>query len=227
MKRVFAQTQNVKSFVAAMGRLQGRQEGIPGLALVYSEPGLGKSRTCTWWIVHNGGICISAKAAYTTRWMLRDIVSELGEEPGSTIEVLFQQASGLLVERRTPIFVDEADSIIHNAKIIGTLKNLHDMTGTAIILLGEDMADKKLARYKSFYDRMSEILKFKPLSLADVKAITEQLCDVKLSDDAVESIHKDGNRFRGVVKHLYKAEALAKTNSYKEITADLLGAGRR
>lgn len=126
------------------------------------------------------------------------------------------------MERKTPLFIDEVDYLVHDSRMIGTLRDLHDMTGTSIVLLGMDMADKKLARYKPVYDRLSEIVKFKPLSLADVKGIAEQICEIPLSDDAITLIYNEAKGFRGVVKRFYRAEALAKTNSYKEITADIL-----
>jgi hypothetical protein len=54
--------------------------------------------------------------------------------------------------------------------------------------------------------------------------IIEQLSEVKITDEAVEFIHKKANRFRQIVKLISKAEQIAEANNLKEIgTAELGG----
>lgn len=222
MKKVFAKTSNVTEFVSAMNRLHGRQDGIPGMSLLYGEPGLGKTRTCLWWCAQNNGAFIRTKKLMNGRWLLEEIVGELGEAPQRRISDIFRQAVERLLERPTTLFIDEADYLAHDARVIETLRDLHDTTGSPIVLIGMDQADKKLLRFKHLYDRFGEIVKFQTLTQADVKSIADQMCDVKLSDDAVHYIHSQANRFRRVVVHLYKAEAIARANSLKEIKAEHL-----
>jgi len=219
VRKIFAKTSNVNNFVTAMNRLQNRPMELPGMALVFGEPGLGKTRTCLWWQAANDGVFIRTKKLMTGRWLLEEIVAELGEAPGARTSTLFRQAVDQLLERPRALFVDEADYLAHDARVIETLRDIHDTTGTPVIFIGMDMADKKLARFKHLYDRFSEIVKFTALTLPDVKAIAEQLCEVKLADDACAHIHTIANRFRRVVVQLYKCEALAKANGFKEITA--------
>lgn len=227
MKKVFARTSNVNSFVSAMTRLIKREEGIPGMALVYGEPGLGKTRTCLWWCAANDGVFIRTKKLMTGRWLLEEVVAELGEAPMRKTSDLFRQATDQLMERPRTLFVDEADYLAHDARIIETLRDIHDVTGASVVLVGMDQADKKLARFKHLYDRFSEIVRFHTLNEQDVKSIAEQMCDVRLSEDAVSYIHNQANRFRRVVVWMYKAEALAKANSLKEVTAQHLNGVKR
>lgn len=42
MKKVFVKTKNVKQLISMMNRLREREDGVPGMGLVYGEPGLGK-----------------------------------------------------------------------------------------------------------------------------------------------------------------------------------------
>lgn len=219
MKRVFAKTQNVERFLASMTRLHSRQEGIPGMALVFGEPGLGKTKTALWWVAHNDGVFIRTKKLMTGRWLLEEIVTELGEAPMRRTSDLFKQAVEQLLERPRTIFVDEADYLAHDPRVLETLRDLHDITGTPIVLIGMDQADKKLARYKHLFDRFSEVLKFHPLTEVDIRMIANQLCEVPLSDCAVQYIASQANRFRRVIVWLYKAETLARTNSLREVTA--------
>ncbi len=39
MKKVFVKTKNVKQMVSMLNRLRDREEGIPGMRLIYGEPG--------------------------------------------------------------------------------------------------------------------------------------------------------------------------------------------
>ena len=45
MKRVFVRTKNVKGFIGVVENLLNKPANIPKMALVYGEPGLGKSKT--------------------------------------------------------------------------------------------------------------------------------------------------------------------------------------
>jgi DNA transposition AAA+ family ATPase len=222
MKKVFARTSNVERFILSMSRLQNRQEGIPGMALVYGEPGLGKTKTALWWIAQNDGVFIRTKKLMTGRWLLEEIVAELGEAPMRRISDLFRQAQEQLLEHPRTIFVDEADYLSHDARVLETLRDLHDITGSPIVLIGMDQADKKLARYKHLYDRFSEIVHFKSLTEQDIRMIADQLCEVALSDDAISYIAEQANRFRKIVVWLYRAEAIAKANSLKVVSAQHL-----
>ncbi|MGN1153621.1 MAG: hypothetical protein ACI4S3_06300, partial [Candidatus Gastranaerophilaceae bacterium] len=58
MKKVFVKTNNVKRFIAMMNNLQNRAEGLPGMALVYGEPRLGKTQAINWWAFKNNAILI-------------------------------------------------------------------------------------------------------------------------------------------------------------------------
>jgi DNA transposition AAA+ family ATPase len=227
MKKVFARTSNVIQFTNSMTKLQNRPPELPGMALIYGEPGLGKTRTCLWWCAANDGVFIRTKKLMTGRWLLEEIVAELGEAPGTRTSTLFRQAVDQLLERPRALFVDEADYLAHDARVIETLRDLHDTTGTPVIFIGMDLADKKLARFKHLYDRFSEIVKFTPLTRDDVKSIAEQMCEVRLSDCAISHIHGIANRFRRVVVQLYKCESIARANSLKELRAEHLTGGKK
>ena len=227
MKKVFAKSANVTAFTTSMTKLIGRQDGIPGMSLIFGEPGLGKTRTALWWAAQNDGVFMRTKKLMSGRWLLEELVAELGEAPMRRVSDLFRQCVEMLMEKPRAIFVDEVDYLTHDARIIETLRDIHDTTGTPIIFIGMGMADKKLMRFKHLYDRFAEIVKFHDLSESDIKGIAEQMCEVKLAADAIPYIHSQANRFRRIVVWLYRAESIARANSLKEIAAQhLIGAKR-
>jgi len=218
MRRIFAKTSNVNKFIAAMDRLHQRSYGIPGMALVYGSPGLGRTHTVLWWYSQNNGIYVPAKRYMSPRWLLHEIVSELGASPSRQVADLFLQCKDLLMENPRTIIIDEIDYLIPDAKV-EVLRDIHDTIGTPIVMVGMEMVDKKLMRLKHLFDRISEVVKFSDLTEQDIKMIIDQMCEVKLSADAIQFISSLTNRFRRLVVWIYRAEAIARANDLKEVTA--------
>jgi len=224
MKKLFARCSNTSRFVSAMERLQERDGDLPGMALVYGEPGLGKTRTALWWALQNNGVFVRTKKLMSGRWLLEEIVAELGESPAYRTSDLFRQCVEQLLSRPRTLFIDEVDYLAYDARVLETLRDIHDVAGTPMVFIGMDKADKKLNRYRHLYDRFMEIVRFQPLTRDDVAAVAEQLCEVKLTGDAIDVIYADAGRFRQVLKWFYRAEAIARASDAPEISgADLNG----
>jgi DNA transposition AAA+ family ATPase len=217
MKKVFATTSNAKRLNDAMSRLTIRDEGVPGMGLLYGEPGLGKTKSTLWWAAHNDGIFVRTKKLMTGRWLLEEIVAELGEAPAYRTADLFRQIRDQLLERPRAIFIDEVDYF--DARMIETLRDVYDETNAPLVLIGMGQADKKMMRYKHLWDRLSEVIKFNELTQADIAGIAGQLCEVPLTEDAIAFVCSEGTRFRRVMIWLYRAEAAARRNKLTEVTA--------
>jgi len=213
MKKVFVKTQNVKNFITMMNNLQKRAEGVPGMGLVYGEPGLGKTQAILWWATQNDAVYIRSTNLMSGRWLLEELAEGLGEMPYYRFSDLFKQVITQLIAEPRVIIVDEVDYLASDAKAIETLRDIHDKTNVPIILVGMGRADKKLMRYKHLFDRISEIVKFEPFKEQDVKDILAQLCEVKITDDGIKYIYSQTSRFRQIVKMTNKAEQLAKANN--------------
>ena len=214
MKPVFVKTKNVKNFVSTLANLQNRAKGVPGMALVYGEPGLGKTQAALWWVANNqeDAIYVSATQSMTTKWLLEEIIRELGDSPFYRTSEIFEQIVRELIKRPKVIIVDEIDYLAHEKSTIEMLRDIHDRTHTPIVLIGMTYADKKLKRYRHLYDRLSEILQFQKFPLEDTKNLINELSEVKFDNSAIEYIQNCDNRFRQIVKIIDKAESFAKSN---------------
>lgn len=212
MRKVFARTQNVKNFITVMNNLQNRAEGVPGMALVYGEPGLGKTQAVLWWATQNDAIFIRSSNLMSGRWFLEELAEELGEVPFYRSSDLFKQCVRMLKEKPRIVIVDEIDYLACDTNAIETLRDIHDKTSVPIILVGMGQSDKKLMRYRHLYDRVSEKLKFEPFNKEDIKTIIDQLCEVEMTECAVNFIYNQTNRFRQIVKLINKAENIAHAN---------------
>jgi DNA transposition AAA+ family ATPase len=222
MRNVVVKTKNVLSTLDLVESIRQRGSGVPGLGLVYSDPGLGKTETCTWLVGRKGSnaVYIRSKANITSRWLLEMIVGELGAAPLYRYADLYRQAVGLLMGRDTMLLVDEVDFCCHDSRVLESLRDLHDECGNPVVLIGMGQVDKKLMRHPHFFSRISQIYKFQPLDADDVATAARELCEVELTDEASISLFKASEgSFRAVKIILSHLEALARRNSLNRIEA--------
>lgn len=216
---------NVKKFSAALKRLEEITDNVPRMMLVYSDPGLGKTSTIAWYVANHRAAFVRAKSGMTQRWLLHEVVSELGEHPTGSVMKLYHQAQELLASQRMPLIIDEVDHLCHSTTVIETLRDLHDMTDAPVVLVGMGQVDKRLMPHRHLWSRLTEVLKFEPLSADDLREAFSAMNEVEVGDDVVAAIHAklDGKvNFRELVKLIRRMEYFAKINSIKTLsTSDL------
>lgn len=217
MRKLFVKTHNVKRFIGLMNNLIDKSNEIPKMGLVYGDPGLGKTQTAVWRATKNDAVYVRAQNKMTNKWLLEKIVYELGESPSRKMADLIEQCISHLRLKPQVIIIDEVDYLINRMKIVETLRDLHDLTGAPVVLIGMQESKTKLGKYRHLYDRISEILEFKPFSKEDVEVIVEELSEIKISDEAREIFFEKKNRFRQIIKGIALLENLAKTNGLIKI----------
>ena len=217
MHKLFVKTRNVKNFIGLMNNLIDKSNEVPKMGLIYGDPGLGKTQTAVWWATNNDAAYVRAQNKMTCRWLLEKIVYELGESPSRKMADLIEQCITHLRLKPQIIIIDEVDYLINRHRIVETLRDLHDLTGVPIVLIGMQEAKTKLGKYRHLYDRISEIIEFKPFSKDDMDVIVEELSEIKITDEAKEIFFEKTNRFRQVIKGISLLENLAKTNGLHKI----------
>jgi len=218
MNSIFIQTKNVKKLISLISKLKNTGLNMPKMGLVFGTPGLGKTQSLVWIALRQEVIIVTGTNQMTPRWFLRTLVQELGEIPQRRTSELFEQAVIKLMEKPKMLIIDEIDYLINNTKTIETIRDLHDRTGIPVLLAGMGAVDKKLSRYKHFFDRIIGICEFKPFDFEDVTKIINTLSEIPFEETAIEVVYKYANRFRQLVNLIQKFEDLAKTNDYKTIT---------
>ena len=124
MKKVFVKTKNVKQLISMMNRLREREDGVPGMGLVYGEPGLGKTYAITWWAAQNDAILIRSANLMSARWLLEEMVEELGEIPYNKFSDIFNQVVSQLIKTPRTIIVDETDYLTIDSRAVETLRDI-------------------------------------------------------------------------------------------------------
>ena len=222
MKKVFVKTNNVKRFITMMNNLQNRAEGVPGMALVYGEPGLGKTQTINWWAFKNNAILVRCTQLMSARWLLSEILEEMGEIYGYKISDCFKLVVRNLLVNPQIIIIDEVDYLAVDSRAVETLRDIHDKTNVPIVLVGMINAKSRLKKFNHLYDRLSEIVKFEKFSKNDIKTIVQELSEVEMTECAIRYIYTNLNRFRQIVKVINKAEIIAKANGLNSIDEILI-----
>jgi len=219
MKPIFAMHSIIERATSLVTSLIERDKGIPGLALIFGPPGLGKTRFGIWLADRIGAIFLRALATATLRSFLQDLVFELGVQPMFRAADLYRQARQALSENPRLVIVDEIDRLAASWQAIEMLRDLSDETGIPILMIGMEESERKLVRYRHLFYRMkSHIMRFTPLSEADVRGFVDQVCEVQLEDSAIAEIHKiTGGRIGDIIAELYKAERIARANDLKTI----------
>src|SRR5574344_415303 len=217
MKKVFVKTKNVKNFITMMNNLQQRADGVPGMGLLYGEPGLGKTQAVNWWAMKNDAIVVRCSNLMSVRWLLSEVVEELGEMPYYSTAESFKLIVQKLINDPRIIIFDEIDYLTSEHNVIETIRDIHDKTNVPVVLVGMAQANTRLIRYKHLYDRISEIVRFEPFTKPDLNQILKELAEVELTECAIKYIHSKTNRFRQIVKIINKAEMLAKANGLTTI----------
>ena len=222
MNRIFVKTTNVKNFIGLVENLLKKPKNIPKMGLIYGEPGLGKTQTALWLVCKYDAIYLRTTNLMTGRWLLEEIVKEMDEIPRYLTSDNFNLIVQKLKQKPQLIIVDEIDYLMNNLKTIEILRDIHDETYCPIIFVGMGLAHKKLERYKHFFDRFSEVVKFETFSIQDLKQIFDQLSEITVNIDAIEFIHKKYNRFRQIVQLINQLEIIGKDNNLQEITLDVI-----
>ena len=222
MKNSLIKTRNVKRFISLMDNLQKAPSNVSKMALVYGTFGLGKSQTIMWWVTNNDAIYVRCNHNISPRWLLSEIVKELDEVPCYTSQRLFEQIEEKLKYNPKILVVDEIDYLFSNKHTIETLRDIHDKLSIPVLLVGMELADKKLQKYGHINDRIFAKLKFEKLSKEDFREIIETLSEVEFSDNAIRYITNRNLQFRQIVKVITKAEQLANTNKLDEISEEII-----
>lgn len=223
MKKVFVKTNNVKRFITMMNNLQNRAEGVPGMGLVYGEPGLGKTQAIKWWAFKNDAILIRCNQMMSARWLLKEILDYMSEIKPYSISDSFDEVIRNLILTPRVLIVDEVDYLtMDKNKSIEILRDIHDKTNIPVVLVGMTNAHSRLKKFSHLYDRLSEIVKFERFSKSDIKTIVKELSEIEFTDCATKYIYSNLNRFRQIVKVINKAETIAKTNGLSSIDEILI-----
>jgi DNA transposition AAA+ family ATPase len=223
MKNKLAPVKNVAALSAAFEALDSRSAGVPGMGLVYGDTGAGKTTAVTWLLNRTRGVYVRATATWTPSAMLGAIMTELNSEPlNRGGAAMVDHIRTRLAEQQRPLFVDEADYLLHNLKMLETLRDIHDLSSSPVVLVGMAGIERKLSNRQQLSGRISQWVEFKPADLEDAATLAKHVCEVEIAPDLLSDLHTQAKgSVRLMIVGLARIEALAKTQDWGRVDSDL------
>ncbi|WP_319543190.1 ATP-binding protein [uncultured Pseudodesulfovibrio sp.] len=214
MRQTFIKTDNVIRFQTAVSRMEDRENGQPGIALVWGQAGRGKTVALENYYSEHGGVYIDVWEDWTQAAFLQALCFEVcGLRPRGSNLCKVKIVEHLQKDPRT-IFVDEADRL--HIKRIEDLRDIHRATGCSVVLVGEEELIGLLGERRRIWSRVTEEIEFRPVSPMDVIQYGVHAADLDVTQDACSLIVKnsdgDFRLVRNMMQMLEQAAKAKETN---------------
>lgn len=170
MREVIIPTDATARFNTAVDAVMDADKGASGFVLAYGQAGRGKSVAADQYHFQRGGAYVRVWEGWSQSAFLQRVLFEVrgknGDLPRSTANRSKQQIVELLERDRKPLFIDEADRLAISR--IEDLRDIHEMTGVPIILVGEEGIFGLLSERRRIWSRVAHEVEFGPVSPAEV-----------------------------------------------------------
>ena len=203
LKPVFVQNRNVRNFCDVMEGVK-RTAGEGRFAVIYGRAGRGKTRTAQRHHGINGGIYRRILTIWNTSVtaFLQGIARELGiKAPPPHKDRCFSEILERLIDDPQPIYLDEIEKL--PTVILGTLRDLTDLSTAPIIMIGEEELYDWMARDRRVWSRTVEVMEFQPVTASDIIFFAREAAEIQLPEEVAGILHQSsGGDFRIVKRDL-------------------------
>jgi len=213
MRYDLAKTKNVRTFQAAIGNLLNRTPGVEKMGLLYGEAGEGKSTVVAYAANVYNGIYLRATAGWTMTHMLGRMMKELGGEPMKRRAPMVDWIVEQLSKEERVIFIDEADYLFDQTEMLDILRDIYDLSGSPVILIGMEKIARKIQNNSRFARRITQWIEFRGIDIDDARIVADTLCEVKIATDLLEYLHQEGRaNIARIVEGLTRIESMGKSS---------------
>jgi len=223
MRDVFVMTNNFKRFLELAKELEAPAGQGLAMAAVVGRAGRGKTTAAQRLASVNSAVYCRFCDWWTPTGLLREVAFLLGGIRPRATQRCFEVIHEELARERRLIMVDEADRL--SLRHLNTLRDLHDVCGVPVMLIGEEPLLSRLAQERRLKSRVRTVLKFEPVAPADVAIFYREALSLTLSGPQAQELakHAEGD-FRLVVKDALSVERIMRASGLKgpEVPAKVL-----
>lgn len=221
MKSVFLTTLNVVTFRESMGVLEDADRGQPGLAVVWGRAGRGKTLCAREYAVRTGAVYLRVMEDWTPRAMLSALCREVNGTEPRTVERCKQMACEALEHSQRVVLVDEADRL--KVGLIEHFRDVHDMSGAPIVLIGEEHLFAMLSARRRLWSRVTQTVEFGPVSAEDVMLFGLKAAELKIDPAAAQKLTtRATGDFRLVRVDMVDLEKMCRANGVQKVDAKMI-----
>lgn len=206
MKHKIVEVKNMLKTEQLLDNLLNRSSIVPGIGLIHGPSGYGKTTAVEWLFNQDevNGLYVRCYKADTVTSLLEQIAKEIGIPQRHGLR---SQVDGIVEAVRSEelaLFIDEADYVVGNARIMETLRDIYDATEQPLILVGMEEIARRISQRKQLFNRISQWIEFRPADLEDVALIAREMMEVNVSidEELLDLIRKRAN---GVVRVIVSA----------------------
>jgi len=232
MKHVTVKTKDVRRFDQGIYDLLNRSKGVEGQGVVWGKPGTGKTTALTLLANDYDAVYIRALGCSTVTSILGDLCKYLGGDRkcrrSDMVDFIVTKlkcgVAGEPTPEPRPIIVDEADYCIKQFDIMDSLRDIYDISGCPVILVGMEDIARRLQENGRFARRLTQWIEFKGLDLDDTAMVAQECCEVTINEDLLAYVHKETCGNVGRIKvGLDKIEKFANANGLASVSRNEWG----
>ena len=149
-----ANINNLSLVKVAMQRLVGRQDGLPGLGVLYGPSGYGKTTATVAVANHSNAYYVQLRSAWSKKTLLEKVCFEMGIPAPKTTAACLDAICEQLAASQRPLILDEADYLVSKAGMVELVRDIYEGSQAPVMLVGEEMLPNKLKRFERFHGRV-------------------------------------------------------------------------
>jgi hypothetical protein len=195
------------------------------MATFHGFSGFGKTYSATYAANIYRARYVEVGSSWTRKRFCEALLSEIGiAAPGQTIASMMDAIIEALALDDKPLIIDEFDYIAEKG-MVEMVREIHDKSGAAIILIGEELLPAKLERWERFHNRILSWQAAEPADIADVGHLARLYCgEVDIAPELLERIGEASQgRVRRICVNLERVREAAKTCGTSAISLQEFG----
>lgn len=182
MREVIIKTDAMIRFDSAVDEVAGADRMLSGFVLAYGQAGRGKSVAADRYHYQRGGAYVRVWQGWSQTAFLQRLLFEVRgknmDMPRHTGNRCKELVVQLLEAEPKPIFIDEADRL--RIDRIEDLRDIHEMTGAPVVLIGEEGIFGLLHERRRIWSRIAYEVEFGPVSPAEIALYAQQAAGLDL-----------------------------------------------
>lgn len=225
MRDIIIETEAMTRFDSAVDAVVDADKALSGFVLAYGQAGRGKSVAADRYHFQRGGAYVRVWQGWTQTAFLQHLLFEVRgknmDMPRHTGNRCKEQIVQLLRDNRKALFIDEADRL--HIDRIEDLRDIHEMTGVPVILIGEEGIFELLSSRRRIWSRVAHEVEFGPVSPTEVALYAMQVAGLDIPAALCARIaDKAEGDFRLVRNMMLLLEKAAKAAEKFDVDAAML-----
>lgn len=215
MRETIIDTEAMMRFDAAVDEIVSADRGLSGFVLAYGQAGRGKSVAADRYFYSRGGAYVRVWEGWSQTSFLQRLLFEVRGKDTDMPRHTGNRCKELIVQTlqadRKPLFIDEADRL--KIDRIEDLRDIHEMTGVPVVLIGEEGLFGLLSERRRIWSRVAYEVEFGPISPSEVALYAMQAAGLNiplnLSSEIAKKTEGDFRLVRNMMMLLEKSAKAA------------------